>query len=446
MTCWDRETAAVRSMRAVRAVGHPHDPEPVVGALEVVDQPGQGLAGRRPLGVLERHPEHRRAAALGQRLDQPHAGVSGVRRLDQPGVEHRVLERVDARVVEVAPGADERDLEVGQGALEHRVDGGDDRAVLQAGRVEDDLEVRDGVQPAGPPLVAELGEPVGEEAVVVVVDLGAAGHHVGAAQVPGPGLAVGQEHRARLAEAVAQRDVLAELEAGVHAAGLAVEVAGQRRGRTDVDAAGARADGAQVVEARVVALDPLVRLEHVGREVLRHPVGGHGVAHLGRRDAVERSRVDEPLVAQHHGVVDLVVPAQLGLDVLAARQHVGVEPVDDVAVGEPGAEGARVGAAPALLDLHDARVVGAHLRQHQRLLPRVRAVVDDDQLDEVARVGLGREPGQHVRQRPVGAVRRHHDADVEVRLPGPEGRHEQGTPLVAAYPRLRARHSSTRLS
>jgi hypothetical protein len=64
----------------------------------------------------------------------------------------------------------------------------------------------------------------------------------------------------------------------------------------------------------------------------------------------------------------------------------------------------------------------------------------------VAGVGLGREPGQHVRQRPVGAVRRHHDADVEVRPARPRGRHEQGAPLVAAYPRLRARHSSTRLS
>ena len=212
-----------------------------------------------------------------------------------------------------------------------------------------------------------------------------------------------------------------------------------------MDAAGARADGAQVVVPGVVALDPVVRLEQVGGEVLVHPVGGHGVADLGRRDSLERRRVDEPLVAQHHGVVDLVVPAQLGLDVLAAGQHVGVEPVDDVALGQAGAEVAGVGAAPPLLDPHDARVVGAHLGQLERLLAGVRAVVDDDQLEEVAGVGLRGQAGQHVGQRAVGAVRRHHDAHVEVRLPQAEGRHEQGTPLVAAYPRLRARHSSTRL-
>jgi hypothetical protein len=111
-----------------------------------------------------------------------------------------------------------------------------------------------------------------------------------------------------------------------------------------------------------------------------------------------------------------------------------------------GAEVTGVGAAPALLDLQDPGVVGAHLGQLQGRHPCVDAVVDDDQLEQVLGVGLSGQPGEHEGQRAMGAIGRHHDADVEVRLPGPEGRHEQGTPLVAAYPRLRARHSSTRLS
>ena len=289
--------------------------------------------------------------------------------------------------------------QVVEAGVEDRVDAAH-HLVGVAGHREDDLEVRRLVAAAvrvalGP----HPGHQVGEVGVVVAVDLLAALHHVRAAEVPRPRGVLGDQDAAGLAEAVAELHVLAEAHRGVPAAGRVEQVAGQREGRADEGAEGARAGLGEVVGTPPHALDPLVRLGLVPVPERGDLAGGDLVAG-GRRVLGEQPLgVDEALGARDHGVVDLVQPAQLGLEVVGPQQHVGVDEVEELALARPARDLAGAGAAPALLDADDAGVVGHHRGQLHR---RGAAVVGDHHLHEVRRVGLRGQAGEHVRQ---GAVR-----------------------------------------
>ena len=248
--------------------------------------------------------------------------------------------------------------------------------------------------------------------------------------MPRPRRVLGDEHAAGLAEAVAELHVLAEAQRGVPAAGRVEQVAGQREGRADEGAEGARAGLGEVVGTPPHPLDPLVRLGGVPVPEGRDLAGGHLVAG-GRRVLREQPLgVDEALGAGHHGVVDLVQPAQLGLEVVGPQQHVGVDEVEELALARPPGDLAGAGAAPALLDADDPGVVGDDLGQRHR---RGAAVVGDHDLDEVRGVGLRGQAGEHVRQGAVGVVRRDDDRDGPGRRPRPDRGRREDAPLVAAY-------------
>ena len=143
--------------------------------------------------------------------------------------------------------------------------------------------------------------------------------------------------------------------------------------------------------------------------------------------------VDEELVAEDHGVVDQVVPAQLRLHLVVVQQHVGVEPVQDVALGVLRAQGAGVRAAPGLRGAQHVGVLGPQLGQHQR---RVAAVVDHHDLEQVGGVGLRGETGQAVGQGRLGVVRRDHHGHGQAWLPGADHRRLERAPLVPPDPGL----------
>ena len=240
-------------------------------------------------------------------------------------------------------------------------------AVALPGAVEDHLHVGHGVLPADRrPLDPAVRDPVGQEGEVVVVDLGLPPHHVRGAEVPAAGLPVGHEHRAALREPVAEGRVLAELEVDVHAPGLEVQRPEERRGGPHVGAVGAGTGLPQVVGAGVQLLHPGVSLALLAGEVVRHRAGRHRVADRGGVDAVERRRVDEPLVPQHDGVVQQVVPAQLGRDVVGLDEHVAVQPVQHLALGghRPGVAGGR--ATPPVRRAHHPGALGPDLGQRGR--------------------------------------------------------------------------------
>ena len=129
ITWWARDTAAVRSMRAVEPSGIRTSRRPWwvrsmlwssratvlwVGAHSAFSRVIRNIAGQRPSG----------SASTSWTRGSPAKDA-----LDQAGVEHRVVERVDTAVVELAPPADQGDRQVGQRAAEERVDRGHDRAV-----------------------------------------------------------------------------------------------------------------------------------------------------------------------------------------------------------------------------------------------------------------------------------------------------------------------------
>ncbi len=177
-------------------------------------------------------------------------------------------------------------------------------------------------------------------------------------------------------------------------------------------------------------LDPLVRLGGVPVPEGRDLAGGHLLA--GRRRVLRQQPlgVDEALGAGDHGVVDLVQPAQLGLEVVGPQQHVGVDEVEELALARPPGDLAGTGAAPALLDADDAGVVGDDLGQHDG---RGAAVVGDHDLHEVRGIGLSGQAGEHVRQGAVRVVRRDDDRDGPRRGPRPDRGRREDVPLVAAY-------------
>ena len=249
--------------------------------------------------------------------------------------------------------------------------------------------------------------------------------------MPAAGGPLGHEDRADLGQPVTEADVLAQPEIGVHAVRLEVERPVQRGGRAHVGAQRVGTRPAQVVGALVDVLDP-VPLLLLTLEQLADPVEGDPVAHLLRSHGEHGRRVDEPLVPEHHCVVDDVVPAQLGLEVLALDEHVGVQPVDYLALGGQGPGVAGVRAAPALLDAGDAGVLRTDVGQ----LHQARAVVGDDDLEQVRGIGLRGQPGEHGGQQAAGVVRRDHHRHAERGLPGAEVRHGQVAPVVAADARL----------
>ncbi|GAA3134044.1 hypothetical protein GCM10020001_065720 [Nonomuraea salmonea] len=103
-----------------------------------------------------------------------------------------------------------------------------------------------------------------------------------------------------------------------------------------------------------------------------------------------------------------MVPARQGLDVLPAGHHVGVEPLDDLAVGglRPGVD--RVGDAPAVAHAYETGVERPDLGQADG---RVAAVVDDQDLHEVLRVRLRGQRRERQVELVLPAARGYHHAD-----------------------------------
>ncbi len=221
----------------------------------------------------------------------------------------------------------------------------------------------------------------------------------------------------------------------VEAVGVEVERLGHRAGHADVEALRARAGGAEVVGLGPVVLDPLVPLVLLPGEEVAGAARRHPVAYDGGVQVEERRGVDEELVATGDGVVDEVVPARVCLDLLAVGEHVGVVPVEDVALRGERAEVARVGATPAVLDPDQPRVVGTDLGE---LLRRRALVVDDDDLEQVRGIGLRGEAGEHVGKGALVVEGRDDDGHRQCRLPVTEGRRREAAPVVVAHHWLRS--------
>ena len=258
--------------------------------------------------------------------------------------------------------------------------------------------------------------------------------------MPARRLPLADEDRPLHREPVAELDVLPELERGVQPTGRRVHLATDAGGGADVDVEGAEPGGPEVVGPLPDLLDPPVVLDpSAGEEVVQPVVLGH-LEHLVDRGQL--GRVDEGLVTEHHRVVEGVVPLHVVGDLVARGHHVGVEPVDHVAVGgrRPGV--ARARPAPGLGCAHDPRPLRPALGKLQRL---VVVVVDHHDLEQVLRVGLRGQRGQGVGQRVVGPVGGDDDADGELGGVGVQRGGVQGAPVVRPDPRPGVGSASARV-
>ncbi|GAB3964518.1 hypothetical protein GCM10027615_07370 [Plantactinospora veratri] len=209
--------------------------------------------------------------------------------------------------------------------------------------------------------------------------------------MPAPGPGFGHEDRTRLGQPVTELGVLAEPQFGVEPAGLGVEAARQCGGGADVRPEVQVVAAPELVGVGDQAFDVLVRLGVVEPE---EPVDGAGRAALGDLFRGGPAGVHEALVAEGHHLVADVLPAGLRGHVLGEDDHVGVEPVQDLAVAARRADVQRGRPAPAVTVVGDPEqpaVVGTDRGQDQR---RVAAVVDHHHLQQPRRVRLGAQRGQ----------------------------------------------------
>ena len=160
-----------------------------------------------------------------------------------------------------------------------------------------------------------------------------------------------------------------------------------------------------------------------------------------RRPVADRGGIhplDRPIgaEAERQRIRDRVVPAGVGREQPGFRDHVAVEKHEDVVQrrARPGVPGPR-NPEPAPLLAHRPHGQRCRGGDAER---RVGTVVDDDDLEQRARIVLPLEPREGERERPRRLEAGHDDADREG---GPERRrrrHRDPAPVVAAH-RRRAR-------
>lgn len=236
-----------------------------------------------------------------------------------------------------------------------------------------------------------------------------------------------------LGQPVAELGVLAQSQFRVESAGGEVQGAGQRGGRTDVGPEVEVVTAPELVGVVDQLLDVVVRLG------VLHPVElveGAGHAPLG--DLLRRREVarHEPLVTESDGLFGDVVPANLGLDVLREDDHVGVQPVQDVAAAVHRADVQGVGPAPTgrvLRHPDDPAVGRPDLRQFQR---RLAAVVGHYHFEQVLWVRLVAQRGQGEVERLLAVVCGNDNRDRPRRLPFANFAWLERAPIVTDQPDL----------
>ena len=155
-----------------------------------------------------------------------------------------------------------------------------------------------------------------------------------------------------------------------------------------------------------------------------------------RRPVADRGGIhplDRPIgaEAERQRIRDRVVPAGVGREQPGFRDHVAVEKHEDVVQrrARPGVPGPRSPEPAPLLAHrpHGQRCRGGHAQRRRG------TVVDDDDLEQRARIVLPLEPREGERERPRRLEAGHDDADRKRRPERRRPRHGDPAPVVAAH-------------
>ncbi len=126
-----------------------------------------------------------------------------------------------------------------------------------------------------------------------------------------------------------------------------------------------------------------------------------------------------------------VVPAGVGLDQLGFRHHVAVEEHEHLAGGRSSAHVACPRQAEAVVHLgHHPGLKGRTGRNRDGWAG---TVVGHNHLEQVQRVGLGRQPGKGQVKSLLALVAGQHHGDTQGRPPVAQRRHVQDAPVVATH-------------